>query len=386
MIVFSFIVILFAAGYVLLILYYLSGWLQLKEYVPDGIVLSTKVTVIVPARNEEKNIINLLNDLREQNYNKMLFEVIVVDDFSTDRTAEMVRNCNIENVKLISLKDLAQTVHKNKANKKIAIETAVHQATGELIITTDADCHVGNNWIYALVSYYEEHGRHPAGKPVMIAGMVGYSYDRSFLAKFQTLDFISLVGIAAASIKNGFNNLCNGANLAYTKEAFLAVNGYRNNDHIASGDDMMLMHKISEKYPKQIAFLKNKDSIVYTSPETDIFSFWHQRLRWTSKSMHYEDKRITAVLCFVYLFNLLIVVNLILGIFETVYLRIAMFQFLAKICADTIFTYAVAKFFHRENLLWYFLPMQIVHILYVLCIGPAGVFGKYQWKGREMKR
>lgn len=364
--------------YVVLILYFLFGWLKLKEYIPGKQIGTTRVSVIVPVRNEEKNIINLLDDLREQHYNAELFEIIVVDDFSSDKTLELVRNARNSNLKIISLATVFPNKQALKANKKAGIQMAIEQASGELIVTTDADCHVGSNWLQTIVNYYESN------KPVMIAGMVNYYPDTSFLGKFQTLDFLSLVGIAAASIQNGFYNLCNGANLAYTKEAFIAVDGYKDIDHVPGGDDMMLMHKMGKMYNGKIAYLKNKESIVYTNTEKEFIPFWNQRVRWTSKSTHYEDKRITAILAFVYFSNLLIVVNLIIGFFYPPLLKLAMFQFLAKLCIDTLFTYSVTKFFRRENLLWLFLPMQILHILYIILVAPAGVFGKYYWKGRRI--
>lgn len=371
-------IIVFIVLYVLLILYFLSGWVKLKEYVPNTLNFSTRITVIIPVRNEEKNIIQLLDDIKEQQYPIPLFEVIVVDDFSTDRTVELVKQFPLQNLKIILLKDFIHEVKASKANKKTGIEIAVQQSSGELIITTDADCHISSNWLNTIVAYYEEND------PVMIAGMVNYYPDTTFLGKFQTLDFLSLVGIAAASIQNGFYNLCNGANLAYKKEAFIAVNGFENIDHIPSGDDMMLMHKLAKKFPGKIAYLKNKDAIVYTNTEKDIVSFWNQRVRWTSKSTHYEDKRITLILSFVYLTNLLIIVNLIVGLFYQPVLKLAMWQFLTKLVIDTIFTYSVTKFFRRENLLWLFLPMQMMHIIYIVLIAPAGVFGRYQWKGRRI--
>ncbi len=378
MLLITILVLLLIGGYVLLILYFLLGWLRLKEYVPGNAIPVTRVTVVVPVRNEEKNILNLLGNLRDQQYNKDLFEVIVVDDHSTDNTLKLINGFSMSNLRVIALKDDPALADASRTNKKIGIEKAVHAANGTLIMTTDADCHPGSNWIKTTVAYYEEHN------PVMIAGMVSYFHDTSFLGKFQTLDFLSLVGIAAASIQNGFYNLCNGANLAYTKAAFLEVDGFRQIDHIPSGDDMMLMHKMAKKFGDKIAYLKNKDCIVYTSTEKDFVTFWNQRVRWTSKSTHYEDKRITGILAFVYLVNLLIVLNLAIGIFYPPMLKLAMWMFLAKLCIDTLFTYAVTKFFRRENLLWLFLPMQAVHVLYIILIAPAGVFGKYNWKGRRI--
>ncbi len=370
------ITVVFTSAYVLLILYYLLGWLRLKEYLPANKNITTKITVVVPARNEAEHIQNLLSDLAEQNLNKNQFEVIVVDDFSTDQTAQLVSQSSFQNIRLIRLQDHIDQTYPTKAHKKKAISLAVEAATGELIVTTDADCRHGSNWLFSIASFYEAH------QPAMIAGPVNYFHDRSFLGKFQTLDFLSLVGIAAASIKNGFYNLCNGANLAYTKSAFLSVGGYDGIDHLPTGDDMMLMHKIGKKIPGKIMFIKNKDAIVYTHTEKDLASFWQQRLRWTSKSTHYEDKRITWILAFIYCFNLLQLVNLTTGLFLPFYLRLSLWQFMIKIVIDTVFIYSVARFFTKENLLWLFLPVQVVHVVYVLLIAPFAVFGNYRWKGR----
>lgn len=376
--VFTLLTIAFTSLYVSLIFYYLVGWLRLKIFTPDVARVFTRVTVIIPARNEAHNISSLLESIAEQNFNKQLLEILVIDDFSTDNTASVVRSSKYPFVKLISLADYVNSDFPIKAFKKKAIEIAVEKAQGELIITTDADCRPGNNWLFATTAFYEKN------KPVMIAGPVNFFYDSSFLGKFQTLDFLSLVGIAGASIRNGFYNLCNGANLAFTKEAFTTVGGYAHIDHIPTGDDMMLMHKMGKKYPGRIAFNKSKDAIVYTNTESDFNAFWRQRVRWTSKSTHYEDKRITWILIFAYLFNVLLVVNLVIGIINPSFLRLAMWQFLMKICIDTVFTYSVTKFFKRENFLWLVLPMQIAHVIYILIIGPAGALGKYNWKGRAI--
>lgn len=377
---FVIITIVFTACYVFLIAYYFIGWMNLKEYKPEDKILSTKISVIIPCRNEEENILNLLQDLKDQLYTESLYEIIVVDDHSTDNIMQAIKTINIANVRYVRLPDIPDKNMNKPSGKKAAITYGIEQSSGELIVTTDADCHVGHHWLRTIAAYYEEH------KPVMIAGMVSYFYDSSFLGKFQTLDFLSLVGIAAASIQNGFYNLCNGANLAYTKKAFYEVEGFKNIDHIPTGDDMLLMHKMAAQFPHKIATLKSKDAMVLTHTIKDFSSFWQQRTRWTSKATHYEDKRITGILVFAYSFNALLVCNLLAGLFSSEFLKIAMFQFLAKICVDTVFIYSVAKFFRKENLLWLFLPMQALHTIYILAIAPAGVFGKYSWKGRIIKK
>ena len=146
---------------------------------------------------------------------------------------------------------------------------------------------------------------------------------------------------------------------------------------------MMLMHKMGKKFPGQVGFIRNQQAVVSTYPAPDFRTFWQQRLRWSSKSTNYEDKRITIIPLFAYLFNLLLVVHIIAGAFYPVFLRLAMWQFIVKIGFDTLFTYAIAQFFRRENLLWSMLPVQVLHIFYIIVIGPASLFGSFEWKGRK---
>lgn len=109
---------------------------------------------------------------------------------------------------------------------------------------------------------------------------------------FQYIDFVSLQGITAASVSAGFHAMCNGANLAYRKDVFYRVNGFKGIDNIASGDDMLLMNKIKHEFPNAIGFLFSKDAIVSTSPMPDWKAFFNQRIRWASKADKYKDKTV----------------------------------------------------------------------------------------------
>ena len=110
--------------------------------------------------------------------------------------------------------------------------------------------------------------------------------------------------------------MCNGANLAYTKKAFTEVGGFTGIDNIASGDDMLLMHKIYKLYPDKVMFLKSKDAIVQTAPVNSVKDFFNQRIRWASKADKYDDKRIFVVLLLVYVVNVLLLVLPVIAIFN----------------------------------------------------------------------
>jgi cellulose synthase/poly-beta-1,6-N-acetylglucosamine synthase-like glycosyltransferase len=135
------------------------------------------------------------------------------------------------NIQLISLKNL---IDENiNSYKKRAIELAIAQSKYDWIVTTDADCIVLQSWLHLFDAYIQKKER------VFIAAPVMFHCDNSFLSTFQCLDFLSLQGITAASVYAGAHSMCNGANLAYKKTAFYEVDGFKNADHIASGDDML---------------------------------------------------------------------------------------------------------------------------------------------------
>jgi cellulose synthase/poly-beta-1,6-N-acetylglucosamine synthase-like glycosyltransferase len=298
-----FIAFIFLLIYAGLIIYYRQSWKSIPDFrfqVSDFIP-ATKISIIIPARNEGQNISACLDSIVNQAYPKHLFQILVVDDHSTDNTAAIILSYQSQSIKLISLKDFVASNEIN-AYKKKAIEIAIQQSTGELIITTDADCIAPPGWLHTIAAFYQEK------KPELIVMPVSINCSNKFIEIFQALDFMTLQGITGASVHKKFHSMCNGANLAYTKKAFNTVNGFKGIDNIASGDDMLLMHKIYQQNPNGIAYLKNKDVIVQTAPIKTISEFFNQRIRWASKADKYKDKRIFVVLLMVYLFNLLLLI------------------------------------------------------------------------------
>ncbi|MEP7110505.1 MAG: glycosyltransferase [Ferruginibacter sp.] len=370
--------LLLFVSYAVLIIYYRQSWIAIQTYTPPGkFSPQTKISVIIPARNEEKDLVDCLDSIIDQSYPKHLFNVLVVDDHSTDNTADIILTYKGQNVQLISLKDFVAGNEINSYKKK-AIEIAIQQSTGDLIITTDADCVVPQNWLRTIAAFYEEK------MPEFIVMPVSIDCGNKFIELFQALDFMTLQGITGASVNKKFHSMCNGANLAYTKKAFNVVGGFKGIDSMASGDDMLLLHKIFKRYPNDIAYLKSKEVIVKTEPVKTISQFLNQRIRWASKADKYEDKRIFTVLLLVYLFNAWILMLAIGAVFfEFVYFFIALLA--AKTILELYFLYPVARFFNKQIILWWFPLAQPFHILYTLIAGWLGKFGTYTWKERKVK-
>jgi cellulose synthase/poly-beta-1,6-N-acetylglucosamine synthase-like glycosyltransferase len=366
--------------YAIIILLYRKWFLQLQYFkVNTNHQPQHKFSIIIPARNEEENIGQCLSSIIRQNYPSDFFEIIVVDDHSTDKTVNIVEEFKKENehIKLIKLKDVLNGRQLN-AYKKKSIETAIENASYDWIVTTDADCVVTPNWLKNFDAYIQD------SRTVFVAAPVAFTYTATILSVFQYLDFLSLQGITAAAVSAGFHSMCNGANLAYNKKVFYEVNGFKDIDNIASGDDMLLMNKIKEKYPQQIGFIFSKEVIVKTAPMPDWKSFLNQRIRWASKANKYNDKSIFWVLWLVYLFNLILFVSPFLSIFHPVLCLYWLGLIILKTVVELSFTIPVGKFFGKA-FTWAFLFLQPIHIGYTVIAGWLGMFGSYRWKDRKVK-
>jgi poly-beta-1,6-N-acetyl-D-glucosamine synthase len=369
--VIAYIAIFLFVCYSALIIFYWLAWKSAPEFQIKS-TSNIPVSVVVPARNEEKNIATLLRALEQQSYPRNLVQVIVANDQSTDNTAMIAKS-----FPGISVVDLNRII--TGSHKKRAIEEAIKIATGDLIITTDADCLPPSNWIQTLASFREETNSR------FIAAPVAFQNNSSLLQLFQALDFLVLQGITGASVMKNAHSMCNGANLAYEKKAFLEVNGFEGIDHIASGDDMLLMHKMWTRFPGRVHYLKSKEAVVATQPMTTWKDFFYQRIRWASKATFYDDKRIFWALLLVYLFNLSLLVLLVVGFSFPVLWAYLITLLLAKTAIEFPFVYSVAKFFNKQTLLRYFPFFQPLHIAYTIVIGCLAQFGKYEWKGRRVK-
>jgi cellulose synthase/poly-beta-1,6-N-acetylglucosamine synthase-like glycosyltransferase len=371
---------LLLVGYCGLLFFYRKGWGAIRYSTSAINHQNTLVSIIVPARNEEANISNLIHSIQLQTYPKSCFELIIIDDCSTDRTAEIVKKYVDSNIKLIALSDYIDEKNIN-AYKKKAIEIGIKASTGTLIITTDADCTMGENWLQEIVNCFE------INQPKMIVMSVQINYNNRFIEIFQSLDFMCLQGITGGSVQSKFHGMCNGANLAYTKSVFNEVGGFSGIDHIASGDDLLLMHKIAKKYTHDIMYLKSAAVIVKTIPAKTVKAFLNQRIRWASKAEKYEDKRMFPVLMLVYFFNLSLFIMMVLSFFtkDKTSINLLLVLMLLKTGIELLFLYPVAKFFGERKLLWLFPIFQPFHIVYTVSAGFLGKFGTYHWKGRNVK-
>ncbi len=372
--------IVFSVLYCWLILYFLIGWVKLnrKETKEPNKALPF-VSIIIPVRNEAEHIQDCLSAVIAQTYPKQLYEIIVIDDYSTDDTYTLAREIKHDRLLVLSLAKYFGDAAEKIPNKKKAITIGVKNAKGQLIITTDGDCIMDEKWLSTMVAYYQQHEYKFITGPVMLRPAKG------LLGLFQQIDVINMLGITGGTIANNYPTMCNGANLLYEKKAFMDVDGYKGNTDIPTGDDIFLMQKLEMTYPESIGFVKNIDACVYSKPESTFADFVAQRVRWTSKSTAFQKRSVTAILMFAYLFNLLILIFIPIAFekFELAWLPLVV-TFATKFVMDLAFNISVTGFFKKRILLLLLPVFEPLHIVYIVCVGVLGLSGKYTWKERKI--
>ena len=333
-----------------------------------------KFTIIIPFRNESINIKELVTSLALLDYPISNYEIIFINDSSTDNSVPLLTEFIIKN----SNWKLIDSVRKTNSPKKDAINTAINHAKYDWIITTDADCKVPKKWLQSFNSFMEDN---PTIK--MIAAPVSYAVNNSFLHQFQLLDFLSLIGTTIGSFGINKPFMCNGANLCYSKQLFFDLNGFVGNDNLASGDDVFLLEKAISKYPKQVKYLKTKEALVLTKPESDFKSLVSQRIRWASKTSATKSTfgKLTGIL--VFLQNGILIWSLIFGLWSVNYTFFAIGIFLSKLLVDYILLKKTYEFVDQKLNVINYLLSSLVYPFFVVFVVIKSFFTKVQWKGRE---
>lgn len=338
--------------YVILLLKNYRSLLNLKTF-NDEVNPATFVSVIVACRNEQKNLPVLLNDLALQNYPDHLFEVIIVNDKSTDRTPEIASGfTGIRNLLAINNKG---------AGKKQALRTGITASKGNLILTTDADCTMGKNWIRTIAAFYE------INRPDMVICPVKLKSVPGIFGTFQELEFMSLQGITAASALSENATMCNGANLAFTRDVYLNHSGNLH-DEINSGDDIFLLHSLKSEDTSKLLWLESSEVQITTESSLTLRSFLKQRRRWISKSKAYKD-RYTIVLGIVTFITIILELAYFAASLINSDLIIVFFTILIiKSVPDFLILFNTSGRYNKRKLMWWLFPAQVIYPFYVISV------------------
>lgn len=365
-------VFLISIVYFFLILWFYRGWRKLSTPKPHAEFNAVTVSLLIAVRNEAGNIEKLIRDLLRQDFDPERLEVIIINDHSDDNTEGIVfeEAKTQKRLKLFTLPD-------SLSGKKAAVDYGIRKASGEMILQTDGDCRVPESWISSMVKSYL------GSYQTFVSGAVRMAGPKTFFAWLQELEFFSLMASGAGAIGTGHPVMCNGANLAFSREKYLKMNdALRMN--FASGDDVFLMFAFHKHYPGKMVFNKTKEGTVRTKTAGTIESFFLQRKRWVSKSKGYRDPYIIGTALIVLLMNMGLLILLLEALFLNVYyLKPLIIAFLVKSIADLILLNAATAFYRRRSLLFLFPLTQVLYIFYVTVTAITGIWGTFTWKGRN---
>jgi cellulose synthase/poly-beta-1,6-N-acetylglucosamine synthase-like glycosyltransferase len=345
------------------------GWRRSLSGSVNTVLHQPFVSIIIAARNEGNNISALLTDIQNQSY--VNFEVIVVNDHSTDNTHAVTVSFSTENPRF-------SIIQSSGEGKKQALTQGIQSAAGEIIVTTDADCRIQQQWLAAIVNAFQQKDT------IMAIGAVRIAH-RDFFGSLQAHEFLSLTATAAATSAWGMPAMCNGANLAFRKSAFEAVEGYNGSFHVASGDDQFLLHKIHRKYGDAIKFIADQNAVVQTKSCSTTKEFIHQRIRWAGKWRYNQSLPVALLAIFIFSFHLFVICLPVSSAMQWIDLKIALSLIAGKIIFEWILLFSIARFVGTTWNLAAFFLLQIIYPVYAVFVGLASWFMPFEWKGRKMK-
>jgi cellulose synthase/poly-beta-1,6-N-acetylglucosamine synthase-like glycosyltransferase len=354
----------------------LIGLGKLKPSQPNQIPKEF-VSIIIPFRNESEYIISNFKSIIKQNFPKENYEVIYVDDNSTDNSFRILNESpKPKNVKVLSLpKDYSPNAH-----KKRAIRYGIENSTGEIIITTDADCFYSENWLSSMLNNIDD-------ETGFVSGPVEFLDDEGMFSKLQKLEFAGLVITGAALIGIGKPTICNAANIAYRKNSYEEVNGFYDQMDLSSGDDELLMQKIAKDTKYKVKFSLLAESIVKTTASKNLNEFYHQRKRWASKGLFYKNIRLIITLILIYLFYLgLVIQPFLILLFSFSFAFTFGLSLVIKLALEYLILLKGRNILFPKLSLKPFLFAEFLQVPYIIIAGFSGLFGNLEWKERKIKR
>ncbi|MGM0646920.1 MAG: glycosyltransferase [Bacteroidota bacterium] len=361
--------------YIGLISAFLIGWNRLKYIHVQKHTLKSTYSFIIPVRNEQNNILQLLHSIIQQDYPPDHFEIIVIDDHSEDNTVQAVKKFKNKHfqyrIQIIRLDD-------NHYAKKQAQQLGISKARHEFLIFSDADCYINPYYLKTVNEYIRRL------QPKILLGPVAIKQNKDLLSKFQSLEFSSLIFSAAGALGISQPILANGANMIVDKLVF--------QDHpeqdifmekYASGDDMFLLEFIRQTYgTNYISFMNHSHGIVTTNAQHSISDFFKQRKRWVSKSKAYKN----PFLVFTAVVVLLTAIFQILTIFFAFYSETGLWMmagfWTGKAIVDFMALQTINQFLRTGINSLLFVVSSLIYPFYVVTTSFLGLTTRYEWKKR----
>ena len=342
---------------------------------PQAISERPFVSVLISARNEQETLSACLESVLCQDYPVDTMEVILVDDGSTDNTSSIAKKFASLDTRL-RLLILPNAYDNPKSRKPAALAAGIQMAKGEIILTTDADCVVGREWISSMIHSFDS-------ATAFVAGPVQELPSSHLISRLSQIEFLGLIGTSAGLIANGKPIICNGANVAYRRTSFFEVNGYGTSPGFC--DDEVLMHRIKSRGLGSIRYSIDSRSMVTTNAPSSLIAFWKQRIRWASKRGHYEDNGILLRLTGLYMFFLFLMILVVTSFVSPYLFPFLGILFVSKILVDYATLETAAQTFGQQVHIRFFVIAELLHVPYIVFAALAGQFSSLEWKGQRIR-
>ena len=337
------------------------------------------ISVLVPARNEEDAIGICVGSLLAQDYPADHYEIIVIDDQSTDATAAIVEGlCAAQpSLRLLRVADRPAGV----SPKINALQYGINDSRGEIIFTTDADCFVQPSWLSTCVRAFEE----TVGVVTSTTIFQNKQGVAPMLFGIQFLDFLSHTACAAGAIGHGSVNNCNGSNMAYRRSAYELAGGYAALASLNTGDDSLLAQRIASETSYQVRFVTDPAAQVTTYPVASWKGFMLQRMRWAAQTSDYRaDTLLFLISTFIY--YVLLITTGIASFFSRDYLMLFAAGYVPKLAVDYLILHRFTGMTRTRHLMKYYFAAAVIHIPVIFLAVAGGYFAKFEWKGRPVER
>ena len=352
-------------------LFYLAlGFLRTGTFRVKEKFLQLPITLIICARNEEQTITQCLQSIVRQNYVMGKIQLIVINDNSSDLTAQLAEAVLKEsdiNYKIIS--------NQQQKGKKESISYAMQFANNHLIVLRDADTFtVSNKWLQSISDFYQTHQSDLIIAPIAIANNFG------MLWALQAIETIVLSSATCGSAFYRKPFLCNGANLIFTKSIFERANGYSSHINQASGDDVLFLEDVKKIPNAKIHYLKSRDAIVYTYPCYSFSQLIQQKVRWASKFKFNPNKINFFLAGLSFVINAAWVFSFAYCYFNLMGKEPFLLYILVKLLIDILLLFLALSFIRNKNIVWFTLPVGCIYPIYACVVACCSIIIKPRWK------
>lgn len=375
------ILLLIISTFYLLVSFWLSRGLKQLRSPQLKKEASLTFDILIAARNEEKSLPKLFDSLSHLVYPSELYTITVINDRSTDRTAQILYDLQkyFTNLRIITIDETPPGI----SPKKHAISQGINATSNEIIVSTDADSVIKPDWLCTMATYFE--GNEHLG---LLQGITKYETQKNIakpLMLFQRVDFISHCIIAAAGIGKNLPINSNANNFAYRRETFQSISGFDSFNGVVSGDDDLLLQAIWKSNEWDLGFMIEEKASVVTLAEESWGGMINQRMRWGSKTVHYElgQKLVLGTIFLFYLTTLFTIPATIAG-----WLPLFSFPLLLgiKLIGELFFLIRGTKITKEHELLFHATWTSPIQLFIVVFSVFMGVFGSFKWKNQQFQR